>query len=400
MTRVAVVEDDAPTRDLIRGILGQRGYQVRAFEGVGPAWAELGQAAPDLLIADVNLPDGSGLELVARLRALHREQFPIIILSGLSSEQDFLRGFAAGACDYLRKPFTGDELLARCSVHLGRSAEEGTASIRSDIPLHDGLAFRRYELRGVLGRGAAGVVYDALDTTTGEAVALKVMAAIPATQPEARVRFLRETYALSSVSHPHVVAVRDFGTSEGRLYYAMERVAGATLRDRVLAAGPLGPAEARALLRGLAAALTALADVGLVHRDLTPTNVVLRGDRPADPVLVDFGLAKRTFDHGLTVDDVVLGTPGFVAPEVVLGQPHDARSDLFALGAVVRHALGGGEAWPGMRGLALLHHMTKHPLPVPEGLPADLRVLLGALLELDPARRPASARDVVADLGE
>ncbi len=398
MTRVAVVEDDAETRGLVQAILGERGYEVQAFPAFAPAWAELARAAPDLLITDVNLPDGSGLELVARLRALHSEVFPCIVLSALTSEQDFLRGFAAGACDYLAKPFTGDELLARCAIHLGRGTGEETTAVRG-LPQRDGLVFRRYEVRGVLGRGTSGIVYDAVDSVSGEPVALKVLTTSgPTPQAESRLRFLRETYALSAIDHPHVVRVRDFGAAEGRLFYAMERVAGTTLRDRVRL-GPLCAADARDLLRGLASALAALEKVDIVHRDLTPPNVMLKDGLAVAPVIVDFGLAKRSFDHGLTVDDLVLGTPGFVPPEVVRGLPHDARGDLFALGAVVLHALG-VDPFPALRGLALLQRMTTDPLPVPEGLPADLRVLLASLVAIDPAARPASAREVLADLDE
>lgn len=396
MTRVAVVEDDAETRGLVQAILGERGYEVQAFSAFGPAWAELSRAAPDLLITDVNLPDGSGLELVARLRALHAEVFPCLVLSALTSEQDFLRGFAAGACDYLGKPFTGAELLARCALHLGRGSGEVTTELRG-LPQRDGLVFRRYEVRAVLGRGTSGTVYDARDVTSGELVALKVLAPSgPTPQAEARLRFLRETYALSAIEHPHVVRVRDFGHAEGRLFFAMERVAGTTLRDRVRLA-PLDAADARELARGLLSALVALEKADIVHRDLTPPNVMLRDDLPSRPVIVDFGLAKRSFDHGLTVDDLVLGTPGFVPPEVVRGAAHDRRGDLFALGAVLLHALG-VDPFPGLRGLALLQRMTTDPLPVPEGLPADLRVLLGSLVAIDPAARPVSARDALAEL--
>ncbi len=398
MARVAVVEDEAQVRGALTSVLRERGYEVVEFDHFAPAYEALSRLAPDLLIADVNLPDGNGLELVARLRTLHSESFPIIILSGLSSETDFMRGFAAGASDYLSKPFTRDELLARCAVHLGRSTDEGTTALQHDLPREGNLAFRRYEVRSVLGRGSYGTVYEAWDTVRRGEVALKVLAALPSSQPEARLRFLREIYALSSVRHEHVVPVVDFGVAQGRLYYAMARVKGLTLRDHVAGRGAVSAREGVALLRGLLSALAALADVDLLHRDITPTNVVLRDGRLDAPVLLDFGLAKRSFDHGLTLEDVLLGTPGFVAPEVVMGQPHDARSDLFAAGLVVRYALAGGEAFPDLRGMALLQHMSRTTAPVPADLPPALRSVLQRLLALDPAGRPASARALLAEL--
>lgn len=398
MARVAVVEDEAPVRDSLALTLRERGYEVVAFGDFASAYEALSRLAPDLLIADVNLPDGNGLELVARLRALHADSFPIIVLSGLNSETDFMRGFAAGASDYLSKPFTRDELLARCAVHLGRSTDEGTTALQHDLPREGSLAFRRYEVRSVLGRGSYGTVYEAWDTARGEEVALKVLAALPSSQPEARLRFLRETYALSSVRHANVVSVVDFGAAQGRLYYAMSRVNGPTLRERIAAGGPASPAEVLALLTGLLSALDALAQVELVHRDVTPANVVLRDGRLEAPVLLDFGLAKRIFDRGLTLDDVLLGTPGFVAPEVVLGQPTDARADLFAAGLVARFAAVGREPFPDLRGMALLNHMARTPAPLPADLPEPLRGVLTRLTALDPADRPPTARAALEEL--
>lgn len=395
MARVAVVDDEEQVRDALASVLRERGYEVLAFDGFASAYEALSRSAPDLLIADVNMPDGNGLELVARLRTLHSESFPIIILSGLSSETDFMRGFAAGASDYLSKPFTRDELLARCAVHLGRTTDEGTTALKHDLPREGQLVFRRYEVRSVLGRGSYGTVYEAFDTVRREPVALKVLAALPSSQPEARLRFLRETYALSSVRHPGIVPVIDFGASQGRLYYAMQRVAGPTLREHIASAGPVGPDQGLALLRGLLGALAALAHAELVHRDITPANVLLRDGRLDQPVLIDFGLAKRTFDRGLTLDDVLLGTPGFVAPEVILGQPCDARSDLFAVGLVARFALTGREPFPELRGMALLNHMARHPVSIPEELPERVRNILVRLVELDPAARPASANEAL-----
>jgi CheY-like chemotaxis protein len=398
MPRVAVVDDESQVREALTSVLRERGYEVVAFDCFAAAYEALSRIAPDLLIADVNLGDGNGLELVARLRSLHAESFPIIILSGLSSETDFMRGFAAGASDYLSKPFTRDELLARCAIHLGRSTDEGTTALQHDLPREGNLAFHRFEVRSVLGRGSYGTVYEAWDSQRGEEVALKVLAALPSSQPEARLRFLRETYALSSVRDEHVVRVVDFGVGQGRLYYAMKRVRGVTLREHVALQGAVTPAQGLELLLGLLRALEALAAADLVHRDITPANIVLRDGRFDAPVLLDFGLAKRSFDHGLTLEDVLLGTPGFVAPEAVLGQPCDVRSDLFSAGIVVRFALAGREPFPHLRGMALLNHMARTRVPLPEGLPATLAGVLERLTDLDPAGRPPSARALLDEL--
>ncbi len=398
MARIAVVDDEPSVRLWVTTLLRERGHDVRAFGTFAQAYEGLSDAPPDLLLADVTLPDGDGLELVARLRLLHAESFPAIVLSGRVSEGDFMRGFAAGACDYLAKPLSPDELLARCALHLGRGAEDGgTVAIGRDLPGDRGLAFRRYEVRGVLGRGGSGIVYDAFDTTRGEPVALKVLGAGASTGNEERLRFLRETYALSSVRHPAVVEVTDFGSSQGRLYYAMTRVEGPTLRRRVRDGAPLEPAAALPLARRLLEALAALEQARVLHRDVAPSNVLLRGGRADDPVLVDFGLAKRAFDRGLTLPEVIVGTPGYVAPEVVTDGAADARSDLFSLGCVLVFALTGQDPFPDLRGLPLLHHMATHPVRPPATLgPGPLRRLLEALLALEPRLRPEGAEAALA----
>src|SRR5438477_12957121 len=120
--RVAVVEDEDIVRCLLETILEDRGYEVRAFATITAATEGLRDSPPDLLIVDVRLPDGCGLDLVGSLRTDSGSRVPAIVLSGMREERDFVRGFAAGAVDYLAKPFVRDELLARCAVHLARSS--------------------------------------------------------------------------------------------------------------------------------------------------------------------------------------------------------------------------------------------------------------------------------------
>jgi serine/threonine protein kinase len=279
------------------------------------------------------MPDGNGLELVARLRDRHGpDRFPVLILSTLRSESDFIRGYAAGANEYLAKPFSRDELLAKCAVLLSRkpgttSSAAAVCELETSLPTKDDLAFGRFQLRGVMGQGTYGTVYDAYDDSHGEAVALKVLSALHGNEPSNRLRFLRESYALSAVRHANVVRVVDFGVCEGRLYYAMERVEGPDLKARVHSRGCASEPEVVALLTGLSGALESLDDADLVHRDLKPSNVILRDEDYANPILVDFGLAKRTFDRGVTDPLTLMGTPGYISPEVIMGEEADCRSD-------------------------------------------------------------------------
>ncbi len=396
---VAVVEDEPDLRDLLTEVLEERGHRVRSFASLAEADA-LVASPPDLLVTDVTLPDGSALALLERLRRVHPE-LPVLVVSGRAGEEDLLAGFAAGASDYITKPLSLSELQAKCTVLLTRAGRTRP----DDAHLHsgDGLpggwsaAFDRYRVTGVIGRGAGGTVYEATDERSpGSApLALKVLPAELALDPVERQRFVREAYTLSLVRCPHVVAVHDFGSAEGRAYYAMDRVLGPTLEERVKREGPVTPAEGRALLRGVARALRAVHAASLVHRDVKPANVVLRGGRCEDPVLIDFGLAKQPADRSITSTGTLVGTPSYLSPEAILGRTLDARSDLFCLGQTVRFALTGQDPFPGSDLYTLLQALVARQVDFPPQVDGDLREVLRRVTAPDPDRRPGSAAEVL-----
>ena len=403
MGEIAIVEDDQATRHLLVELLSSRGYGVKAFTEAREAREYLEQWAPDLLIADVSLPDGSGLELISRLPDFHSERVPVLVLSGRSSESDILRGYGAGADDYMTKPFSPAELLAKVSVLLARfprtspqQPQQGHDS-DEDLPRSEGFIFGRYELPRLLGQGAYGKVYQARDRTSGSQVALKVLSVLPGRRAENRLRFLRETYALSGVHHPNVIRVLDFGLCEGRLYYAMELVKGPTL-DQEIRSQRLSEEELVQLLIPLADALEAMRLSDLIHRDLKPANIVLRSGLIEQPVIIDFGLSKHPFDRGLTDPNVMLGTPGYMPPEIYAGQEHDHCSDLWALGMVARHALCGRELWPDLEPLELFQRLSSEEVPLPELSSPGLAIILQRLLDREPALRYATAGELQADL--
>ncbi|MBL4848848.1 MAG: protein kinase [Planctomycetes bacterium] len=397
---VVVVEDEPAVQDLIRDVLESRGYLVRVFGSAGAAWTHLRAHRPSLLLVDVGLPDESGLDLLRRLRCLHGgNSYPALIVSGHKSEQDILLGYEAGGDEYLTKPFSSGELLAKCAVLIARSPSARETQVRltdAEAPL-----FERYEVNGILGRGAFGVVYHALDLRNAKReVALKVCGQEVAHDAEHRFRFLRESYALASLIHPHIVSVTDFGLLDDELYLAMDYIEGPTLASHVRKHGALSTLDALALFRALASALQALAKASLVHRDVKPANIILRRGAPADPVLVDFGLAKRSHDRSVTAKTTFLGTIGYMAPEIFLGQEANARSDLFSLGLVLRYALTGEELYPQLQGVALMLRMARGGIPIPTCEAPWIEEILRSLLASDPAKRPDSSQAVLSLLAE
>jgi WD40 repeat protein len=199
------------------------------------------------------------------------------------------------------------------------------------VPLPPGARIGRYSVEALLGLGAFGAVYRARDTLLERSVALKVLAA---PDRSAATAALAEARAAATLQHPGIVAVHDAGWDEGLAYIAMEEVAGATLTAR-LAEGPLPLEETLRLGVALAAALAYAHQRGVVHGDLAPANVLLA---PTGPKLADFGLARVAATPG---EQAGGGTRGYAAPEVLRGAAPTPAADLYALGAVLRAALGG-----------------------------------------------------------
>jgi len=248
-----------------------------------------------------------------------------------------------------------------------------------------------------------GVVYAAVDESLGRRVALKTIAA---PDEEARRRFHREARAAAGVSHPNVCQLFEIGEDEGRLYIAMELLSGETLAER-LRRGPLAVGEALALGREILSALQALHGLGVVHRDLKPSNVFMT---PHGSKLLDFGLARPILsglsdaldlESGLTQSGLIVGTPRYMAPEQIRGLPVDARTDLFAAGALLFEALCGRPAFPGTSAMEVFHATLHEQPPALAGSSAVAafdRVLRRALAK-DPAGRYPDAAEMARELG-
>jgi serine/threonine protein kinase len=187
--------------------------------------------------------------------------------------------------------------------------------------------FGRYQLVQLLGRGGMGEVWRAYDSATNRVVALKVLLPHLTRDPEFERRFRREAYAAAALSEPHVVPIHNFGEIDGRLYVDMRLIEGRDLHS-ILADGPLDPPRAVMIIEQIAAALKAAHKVGLVHRDVKPSNILIGDDDFA--YLIDFGIARVADETALTASGSVLGTWAYMAPER-FSTDADWRSDIYAL---------------------------------------------------------------------
>ncbi|WP_324786386.1 serine/threonine-protein kinase [Streptomyces sp. H51] len=244
-----------------------------------------------------------------------------------------------------------------------------------------------YRLLGRLGAGGMGRVYLGR-SAGGRTVAVKIVHPHFALDEEFRARFRREVEAARRVGGAWTAPVLDADTEAAVPWVATAYAAGPSLASAVADGGALPAPSVRALGAGLAEALTAVHELGLVHRDVKPSNVLLTLD---GPLLIDFGIARATDGTAsLTSTGVSVGSPGYMSPEQILGKPAGAAADVFSLGAVLAFAATGRPPFPGDSSAALLYKVVHEP---PElGLPAgELRELVESCLAKDPAARPAPA---------
>jgi serine/threonine protein kinase len=247
-----------------------------------------------------------------------------------------------------------------------------------------GERFGRFVLEAELGRGSMGVVFRAVDADDRR-VAVKVLSAELAADATFRRRFEREGRIASSLAHPNVVEVLESGVAEGRPFLASRLVEGETVAER-LERGPLSDEEVVRAVTEVAAALDVLHDRGLMHRDVKPANIML--DRRGAAALADFGLARSAADTVLTLPGRVSGTADYLAPEVILGRPPSAATDIYALGCVAYECIAG---IPPFGGRPLAEAVVAHLQDEPEPLPTRLSPAVLQALAKDPADRPPTA---------
>jgi eukaryotic-like serine/threonine-protein kinase len=251
----------------------------------------------------------------------------------------------------------------------------------------------RYKLLDELGSGGMAVVWRARDEVLNRPVAVKLLAGRYADDPQWRSRIRDEARAAAKLSpHPHIAQVYDFGEEDENgaclPYVVMELVSGRTLQERV-ADGPLPPRTVFRICGEVASALEAAHAGGLVHRDIKPANVIVT---PAGAKVVDFGIAAVAGPG--KPEDVVLGTPAYLAPERLIGDSVEPATDVYALGVLLYRLLANESPWTVESTTQMLNaHVYIEPAPLPQlpGVPAAVTDLVQRCLRKDPAQRPSAA---------
>ncbi len=283
------------------------------------------------------------------------------------------------------------------------------------MSLPAGKRLGHFEIVEAIGSGGMGQVYRARDTRLGRDVAIKILPPELASHPGFQERFGREARIISSLNHPHICVLHDIGREEGLDYLVMEHLQGESLAAR-LQRGPLPPGELLGLAVQVADALDSAHRAGLVHRDLKPGNIMVT---PSGAKLLDFGVAKSAAVGGLagdltssptltspltalTAQGAIVGTFQYMAPELFEGKEADARSDIFALGAVLHEMATGRRAFEGTtQALVIASILKDTPRRLAEtapGLPWGLQRLIDTCLVKDPEQRRQSVHDLKLEI--
>jgi CheY-like chemotaxis protein len=360
--------------------------------------------AYDVVLLDHEVQGGRGLEWIADFRS--RPAFPPIVYFAPFADAALLdRARATGALAVLpRTEFEHAELCGTVRRALAKRHNMLADTSRAALSKRPPDCFGSVRIRGHhclrrLAVGGSSSVYLARDTRSGEQRVLKIFRQVPDVVEGSTTfdRFLREYELVAHLRHPNIARIYDIGVADDHVYLSMEYFPGGDLRARMRER--LAPRVALGYVRQMAAALGALHEVGVLHRDVKPGNLLLRED--GSVAFIDFGLARQLrLESDITGVGAIFGTPHYMSPEQGHGAPLDERSDLYSLGVVLYEMLTGEKPYVAETPLAVIYMHANAPIPrLPTAL-APLQALLDQLLAKRPEHRPASAAAIVARIDE
>lgn len=441
-TRLLLVDDNEDVTALVGYQLTKRGYEYEAVNSGRDALSALKSRRFDAVFLDITMPGMSGLEVLKAIREEYsRLELIVLMTTGLGSSADMVAAFQAGANDYVTKPIDLPVALARLESQLS-ARSEARYSHPPQVQLADNgdllpgsILDERYRIGERLGEGGFAVVYAGVQESTGQAVAIKVMRAYRLLSGGATAelaRFELEMRVIASIEHRAVVRLIDSGAilaqatnsaqglrptgSETTVaaqsnptspparpqsgqalklpYIVMERLVGQTLADYINERAPLPVGEAIDLMLPILDGVQRVHELGIIHRDAKPSNILLaESNGHLAPKILDFGIAKLADDDqpALTHARSLVGTPGYMSPEQVRGEPIDGRSDQYTLAVVLLECLTGRRPYRSTSNLAVLQEVGEgkvvRELIDESALPAALRETLKRATAAKPVDR-------------
>jgi serine/threonine protein kinase len=354
---------------------------------------EFSGAGNDIILLGSELGDRKGVDQVRRFKK--KPNFPAVVYFGRKDEAGPVLDRGADGC-FLREGFSHDALVVRLSdILAARRRVSSTGSLFvGDRATGIEPLIKGYRFVWKLGSSSHSSVYLAERESTGEKIVLKVLRQIPDVNDESIAafdRFLQEYEMIAGIDHPNVVRIHDLGVADDHAHIAMEYLDGGDLRQRI--GEGIVAADAVRYLREIASALARIHEVGVLHRDLKPGNIMLRGDNSI--ALIDFGLAKRLrLQMEITGSGEIFGTPYYMSPEQGHGDPVDVHSDIYSLGVIFYEILTGRKPYVADTAMGIIYKHAHAPIPLLPRRLAEYQSLLNMMLAKEPADRLQSAAEV------
>jgi CheY-like chemotaxis protein len=419
---ILLVDGDTGSRNLLALRLGNEGYSTRTAADGRTALEEIRREAPGLVLSEAVLPGLDGFALLDTLKREGKGKIPFMFLSSRADPLSTNKGLLLGAVDFIAKPVNFEVLLTKLEKVLAQAVDLSGVSARislSDVTqvgnteyppvsyeeLQAGTAILgRFQIESDLGEGGMGKVFKARDERLEEQVVIKVMK--PGFSDDILRRFKREIRLARKITHPGVVRIFDFWEAGPLKFVTMEYLEGTDLRAEIKRRGAFPVPVALRVATEIFEALSAAHDVGVVHRDMKPHNVVML---PSGKVKVlDFGIAQglepNTPDSATVTGGAILGTPEYMSPEQLMAEKLDPRTDIYSTGVMLYELLTGQLPFPSEDRIAGARmRLVSDPEPPSSknpNIPENLESLVLRLLQRKRDDRYASAADVVADLNQ
>ena len=392
-----IIDGQAEFRSLLRHHVSTHwpDAEISDFDPVasGHLPDEFSGAGNDVILLGNRLGEREGADVVKRFR--QQPSFPAIVYFGSKEEAGAVLDRGADGC-FLREGFSHDALIVRLSdVLVARRRVSSTGSLfvgdkaAGIDPLIKGYRFLRK-----LATSSHSSVYLAEREKTGVKVVLKVLRQIPGANDESIAafdRFLQEYEMIADLDHPNIVKIYDLGVADDHAHIAMEYLDAGDLRQRI--SEKIFASVAVKYLREIASALARIHEVGILHRDLKPGNVMLRRDNSI--ALIDFGLAKRLrLEMEITGSGEIFGTPYYMSPEQGHGNPVDERSDIYSLGVIFFEMLTGEKPYQADNAMGIIYKHAQAPIPLLPTRLAEYQSLLNMMLAKKPEDRLQSVAEV------
>ena len=420
---ILVVDDDEELLTMILSVLNHAGFKkITKASTAKEALSSLAlysDAKPDsktvvlddggIIVLDVMLPDKSGFDLCKELKTGHPDDM-VLMMSGFDIESLNEKLVESEADDFLTKPFSSPELVARIEMlvaKMKRKVPKQVAAAQDNIPAgnripHIGDIIGSYIILDSLGWGKNSVIYKVVKRGGNEIYAIKLLTKYSMEFKDVVKRFEEERKVMTKLSHPNLIKFIEAGSWDGCPFIVMECVKGINLEERLVTDGmPSGELAIKAA-RQIGEALNAMHKTGVLHRDIKLKNIMFEPDSSTF-MLTDFGIARfMDNDPGITCDGFIVGTPMYMAPEIFRGEQATIESDIYSYGATLYHFAAGAPPFSAKRNSDMYKKHLAEELRsisfVNKSIPKSFETLISKCMAKTPEKRPHSMLSILAEL--